>query len=195
MTSQFDAERRLPITDSRVVYRGAIVNMVNETFEYNGESLNREFVDHPGAAAVMAVDEQGRVAVIRQYRHAVRQTLVEIPAGLLDRPDEDPLEAAKRELAEEAQLGATTWQHLLSMNTTPGGSNEVLHVYLATGLYPDDSGFVRTEEEADFEVEWLPLTRLVDGVFSNELSNPSLVTGVLAYWATLHPTSPEPGAS
>ena len=96
-----------------------------------GDGFRRLAVEHPGAAMVMAVDDDERVHVQTQYRHPVQQRLVELPAGLCDVPGEDPLEVARRELLEEAALEATDWTHLLSTWSTPGDLERVLPRYVA----------------------------------------------------------------
>lgn len=187
-----DEPAPVTVTDSTTVYQGRVWNLRRDEFAYGGGSIVREYVDHSGAVAVLALDEDGRALVIQQYRHPVRMREWEIPAGLLDVPGEDPLEAAKRELAEEADLTATTWDVLSDFFTSPGGSDEAIRIYLARGLAPAAETFERTEEEADIEVRWVPLDDLVDAVLARQVQNPSLVIAALAAaaarsrdWATL----------
>ena len=134
-----DETQSLEIVESETVYRGAIWDVRRETFDYRGEKLTRDFVDHPGAVSIVALNDNAEIMMIRQYRHAIRALDWEIPAGLLDIPGEDPLVCAQRELVEEADLEADTWQHLTRLNTTPGGSNESTHIFLATDR-PQTSG-------------------------------------------------------
>ncbi|MDJ1115076.1 NUDIX domain-containing protein [Microbacterium dauci] len=180
------------VTDSTTVYGGRVWNIRRDAFTYGGGSIVREYVDHTGAVAIFALDEQDRALLIQQYRHPVRVRDWEIPAGLLDIPGEDPLEAAKRELAEEADLTATEWHVLSDFFTSPGGSDEAIRIYLARGLAPAAETFERTEEEADIEVRWVPLDELVDAVLARQVQNPSLVIAALAAdaarsrdWSTL----------
>lgn len=161
---------------------GRIQSFQRETFLYNGERITRDFILHPGAVAVVALDESDRVAVIRQYRHPIRSREWEIPAGLLDVAGEDMLDAAKRELAEEADLAASEWSLLSHFAMSPGGSNEFARVYLARGLSAT-APFARTEEEADIEVEWVGLDDLVAAVLAGDLRNSILIVGVLATFA------------
>src|SRR3712207_8588134 len=116
------------VRSSAVRHHGKIWDVVLEEFEYGGAVLAREFVDHPGAVAVLAMDDEDRVLLLRQYRHPIRMRDWELPAGLLDLEGEDPLEAAKRELAEEADLEADDWSDLAEFYTSPGGSNALLRV-------------------------------------------------------------------
>src|SRR5690606_17048131 len=128
---------------------------------------------------VVAVDEEGRMLVIQQYRHPIRHRDWELPAGLLDIEGEDPMVAAQRELAEEADLVAREWQPLVSTWTTPGGNSELIRIYLATGLVAAPDVFAREDEEADIRLEWVPLSDAVDAVLDGRLRNGILCVGVL----------------
>ena len=169
-----------PVSDSEIVFDGKVWDVRRDTFGYNGSGIVREYLDHPGAVAILALDEQDRVLLIKQYRHPVRTRDWELPAGLLDEAGEHPLVGAQRELAEEADLVATDWNVLGEFATSPGGSNEVIRIYLARGLAVAPEVFERTEEEADIEVRWVPLDDCVDAVLARRVQNPSLVIGALA---------------
>ncbi|MCS5713654.1 NUDIX hydrolase [Herbiconiux sp. CPCC 205716] len=180
---------------SEVVFEGKIWDVRRETFAYGGETLTREFIDHTGAVAVIAMDEEERVLLIKQYRHPVRRREWEPPAGLLDEDGESPLDAAKRELAEEVDLEADDWHVLADYVTTPGGNNEAIRIYLARGVRPTGSTFDREGEEADMESQWFALDDVVDSVLASRVQNPSLVVGALAAqasrargWSTLRPS-------
>lgn len=168
------------VQTSELVYTGRVWDMRHEVFGYNGQAVTRDYVDHPGAVAVLAMDERDRVLLIRQYRHPVRARLWEIPAGLLDVDGESPCHAARRELAEEADLDAATWSVLADYYTSPGGSDEAIRIFLATGISERDVRFDRREEEADIEKMWVSLDDAVDAVRDRSVQNPSLVTGVLS---------------
>ncbi|MBA8816399.1 ADP-ribose pyrophosphatase [Microbacterium halimionae] len=168
------------IVASDLVYEGHVWDVRSETFRYNGAELVREFVAHPGAAAVVALDDENRVLLIQQYRHPIRTRDWEIPAGLLDVAGEPPMEAAKRELAEEVDAVAREWEPLVSVFTTPGGNDEVIHVFLARGLSAADETFDRDEEEADIRTEWVPLDEAVSAVLEGRMRNGILSVGVLA---------------
>jgi ADP-ribose pyrophosphatase len=174
-----DAPEHPQILHRRTLHDGRVWNVVTETFDYNGSPITREVVDHPGAVAVLALDDQERVLLIRQYRHPVRSRDWEIPAGLLDVDGEPPFEAAKRELAEEADLKADRWDVLADFMNSPGGSNEMIRIYLAREV-SEVPAFDRTDEEADIEVRWVPLDEVVDAVLTRKVQSPSLVIGVLA---------------
>lgn len=175
------------ITDHREVYRGARFSMVREEVRLapDADPIVREFMDHPGAVAVAVLREnagQTEILMLRQYRHPVRAHLWEIPAGLLDVAGEDPLIAAQRELAEEAEVGARDWHVLTDWFTSPGASNESLRVYVARNPYDVAVDFVREDEEAEMEVTWVPLTEAVRAVYGGQVHNPNAVIAILAVW-------------
>lgn len=182
-----DDDVDVTVTASEVVFTGAVWNVVREAFEYGGATIRREFVDHTGAVAVLVQDDEGRVLLIKQYRHPVRARDWEIPAGLLDIPGEEPMTAARRELAEEADLEASTWTPLVTFATTPGGSNERLFVFHATGVSAAPEAFEREDEEADIEKRWVALDEIVAGVLDGRLHNSILAISALALHARLAP--------
>lgn len=170
----------VPIISSERVYRGRIWDVRSDTVAYGDGQIVRQYVEHPGAVAIVALDDRDRVLLIQQYRHPIRRRDWEIPAGLLDVAGEVALEAARRELAEEADLRASEWVRLVSVFTTPGGNDEVIHMFLAQGLAPVGELHARAEEEADIRVEWVPLTDVVTAVLDGRMRNGILATGVLA---------------
>jgi 8-oxo-dGDP phosphatase len=144
------------------------------------EPFRRLVLEHPGAVIILAVDDRERVLCMRQYRHAVERRLVELPAGLCDVDGEDPLEVARRELLEEAELEAGEWTHLTSTYSSPGLSNELMHFYLARQLRPADRGdFVPEHEEADMETFWVPYDDLVTAVLDGRIGDAPVVVAVL----------------
>lgn len=170
----------LQLASSEVVFEGRIWDVVRETFQYGDANLVREFVRHPGAVAVLAVDDQDRVLLIRQYRHPVRAYLWEIPAGLLDQPGE-PLEAAaRRELLEETGYVAGNLEELTSFMTTPGGNSEVITVFLARNLEHVGHEIELEGEERDLVVEWFPLEQALSSVLSAQMRSPSAVVGIMS---------------
>ncbi|MFD7018171.1 NUDIX domain-containing protein [Streptomyces sp. NPDC059161] len=153
----------------------------------DGSVHQRDYQVHPGSVAVLALDDEGRVLVLRQYRHPVRHKLWEIPAGLLDVPGENPLHAAQRELYEEAHVKAEQWHVLSDVYTSPGGSDEAVRIFLARNISEaDGERFEVAEEEADMELARVPLGDLVRGVLAGELHNNCLAVGVLALAAVLN---------
>ncbi|MER7568101.1 NUDIX domain-containing protein [Streptomyces sp. NPDC048523] len=147
----------------------------------DGSVAGRDYQVHPGSVAVLALDDEDRVLLIRQYRHPVRQKLWEIPAGLLDVPGENPLHAAQRELYEEAHVKAEDWRVLTDVYTSPGGCDEAIRIFLARGLSEADGERFEVEhEEIDLEYARVPVAELVRGVLAGELHNNCLVVGVLS---------------
>ncbi|WFR67112.1 NUDIX hydrolase [Curtobacterium flaccumfaciens] len=175
-----DESASFEVTDSTVVYEGAVWDVRRDTIAYRDDSMVREYIDHTGAVAVYAEDDEGRVLVIQQYRHPVRLRDWELPAGLLDMEGEDRLTAAKRELAEEADLEADEWEPLVTFNTSSGGSDEFLQIYRARGVRATASAFDREAEEADIVKRWVPRAELVEAILDGRLHNSGLVVGVLA---------------
>ncbi|MEV0946826.1 NUDIX hydrolase [Rhodococcus sp. NPDC049939] len=166
--------------DSRTVYSGAILALrVDRVAMPGGRTAEREVVEHHGAVAVVALDEEGRLVLIHQYRHPVGRRLWEIPAGLLDEPGEDPVEAARRELAEETGLGAHHWSVLVDVLLSPGFTDESVRVFLAEDLYEVDRPHPE-DEEADLDIERIPLDEVVSMVLSGTIVNATAVSGVMA---------------
>ncbi|MFI7312938.1 NUDIX domain-containing protein [Streptomyces hygroscopicus] len=152
----------------------------------DGSRATRDYQVHPGSVAVLALDEGGRVIVLRQYRHPVRQRLWEIPAGLLDVPGENPLHAAQRELYEEAHVKAEDWRVLVDVYTSPGGCDEAVRIFLAREISAaEGERFEVAEEEADMELARVSLEELVRGALAGELHNNCLAVGALALQAAL----------
>ena len=183
MSGLVDGAEHWPILSHEVQAVGRVCSFVEDEVRLpDGSTMRRQWVTHPGAVAIMALDERRRVAVVHQYRHPVAARLVEPPAGLLDVADEDPLAAARRELAEEAMLSADDWRVLVDPFTSPGGLQESIRIYLARGLHqvPRPDGFVVEAEEIDMGISWKPLDELVEDVYAGRVHNPSMIYGTLA---------------
>ncbi|MCO4276290.1 NUDIX hydrolase [Pseudarthrobacter sp. HLT3-5] len=180
--SDAPSPRRLLSTEK--VYKGRIWDVVSDSFQLSetGESLTRDYIDHPGAVAVLPMNDAGEVLLIRQYRHPVGMDLWEIPAGLLDVEGEDFVAGAARELAEEADLAAGEWNVLVDFFNSPGSSSEAIRIYLARDLteVPHHERHERTDEEAEIEFHWIALDDAVAAVLEGRLHNPSAVVGILA---------------
>ncbi|PXX60834.1 ADP-ribose pyrophosphatase [Nocardia tenerifensis] len=165
---------------SETVYSGAILALrLDQVRMPGGKVAEREVIEHHGAVAVAAIDDDDNVVLIDQYRHPMGRRLLELPAGLLDVPGEDPLVAARRELAEETGLAAREWSVLVDVALSPGFTDEALRVYCARGLYETD----RPEpefEEADLKVERMPVDRAVRAALAGEIVNATAVAGVFA---------------
>jgi ADP-ribose pyrophosphatase len=177
-----DEPYRAPISASEVPFAGMMWDVRRDTIDYAGHPLVREYVDHPGAVAVVALDEQERVLLIRQYRHPVGMRELELPAGVLDVDHEHPLDAAKRELAEEVDLQAEDWSLLTQFVTSPGGNSEAIRVYLARDL-TSVPAFDRTGEEADLELVWASIDEAVDAVLDRRIGNAIACLSLLAVHA------------
>jgi 8-oxo-dGTP pyrophosphatase MutT (NUDIX family) len=175
-----DEPFRPDVLRSDLVYEGAVWDVRDDLVRYGDGQIRRQYVAHTGAVAIVALDVDGRVLLIQQYRHPIRHRDWELPAGLLDVPGEAPIEAARRELAEEADLVAEHWEPLVSSWTTPGGNDEVIHLFLATGVTPAPAAHAREDEEADIRVEWVPLDEAVEAVLAGRMRNGILSIGVLA---------------
>lgn len=144
-----------------------------------GHESDREVVEHLGAVAVVALDADGRVAMVEQYRHAVGRRLKELPAGILDVAGESELDCAKRELHEEAGLEAVSWGVLVDLVTSPGFAEEAVRVFLATELTQVQRPEAE-DEEADMTLEWVPLDQARRRVLAGEITNSIAVAGILA---------------
>lgn len=170
------------VLDSQTMFEGRVVTVRRDEVRMSdGSTAQREVVQHPGAVAVVALDEAGQVVLVNQYRHPVRARLDELPAGLLDVAGEAPLAAAQRELAEEAGLQAARWNVLVDLRSSPGISNEAIRVFLARGLSDaPTAGFVREHEEATMRVEREPLAEAVQRTLAGDLTNAIAVAGLLA---------------
>ncbi len=182
LVSDEPSPRRL--LSSQTVYEGRIWDVVSDSFQLQdgGAALVRDYIEHPGAVAVLPMNDAGEVLLIRQYRHPVGMDLWEIPAGLLDVEGEDFVAGAARELAEEADLVAGRWNVLADFFNSPGSSSEAIRIYLARELsaVPAHELHARIDEEAEIELHWLPLDAAVSAVLDGRLHNPSAVVGVLA---------------
>ena len=162
---------------------GLVWDIRSDGVVYGDTILTRQYLSHRGAVAIVALDEDDRVLLIRQYRHPIRAREWELPAGILDAADEDPIAAARRELLEETGLAAATWELLLDFFPTPGGSNEAIRVFLARGLAAEATDFRPTAEEVNIELRWVPLDDAVTAILERKTQNGTLAVAVLAAFA------------
>jgi ADP-ribose pyrophosphatase len=178
-------------------YQGPIFQVYSDQVTMaDGRTVGRDVVENLGAVGVVALDDVGRVVLIRQYRHAVGQRLWELPAGLRDVDGEALVRGAARELAEEADLVAGRYDLLIDLYTSPGFSTETIRLFLARSLsaVPASERYERRDEEAELEIAWVDLDEAVAMVFRGEITNAAAVGGLLAAarardegWATLRP--------
>lgn len=164
------------------VFDGKVISVrVDEVRMSDGQVAKREVVAHPGAVAIVALDDDGKVVLVNQYRPAVAARLDELPAGLLDVDGEPALEAAKRELAEETGLTAQEWNVLVDLHSSPGFSNEAVRIYLARGISAGPvGGFTAEHEELTMTAYREPLSEAVRRVLAGSITNSSAVAGILA---------------
>jgi len=188
-----DAAEEWEIRGTETPFRGNKTSVrTDEVVMPDGSVARRDYQVHPGSVAVLALDDEDRVLVLRQYRHPVRQKLWEIPAGLLDVPGENPLHAAQRELYEEAHVKAEDWRVLADVYTTPGGCDEAVRIFLARDLSEAEGERFEVEhEEADMELARVPVAELVRGVLAGELHNNCLVVGALSLVAARNGDGPD----
>jgi 8-oxo-dGTP pyrophosphatase MutT (NUDIX family) len=182
-----DEPAHWPVVSSAGLVRGRLVAVRTDKVRMpDGELAERDVVIHPGAVAVLALDDEHQVLLIRQYRHPVGRLLWEIPAGLRDVAGESPWATARRELLEEAGYRARDWRVLADYYTSPGFSTERLRVFLARDLEfvpENERDFVPEGEETELVPAWLPLDEAVRKVFAGELHNGVAALGILAGYA------------
>lgn len=165
------------------IFQGVLVSVEHWEAElHDGRKALREIVKHVGAAAVVPLDELGNVTLVRQYRIAMGRVLTEIPAGKKDSPAEDPLQCARRELAEETGLRAANWRHLTTIDTSPGFLTERIGLYLATGL---SQGETNPDEDEYLGLVRMPLEEAVQSVMRGEIADAKTAVGLLMAWQTV----------
>ena len=168
------------VVSSETPYAGRIISVRKDVVSMPGDTTSqRDVVEHPGAVGVIALDEQGQVLLVNQYRHPVRRRLDELPAGLLDVAGEPSLQTAQRELAEEAGYAADTWHVLVDTLTSSGMTDEAIRVFLARDLREVERD-VQEHEELDMTSSWVPLEDAVRRVLAGELENGMAAVGLLA---------------
>jgi ADP-ribose pyrophosphatase len=173
-------EHDFETVDGETLYVGKIFALrADEVRMPGGGTARREVVEHYGAVAIVALDDERNVVLVHQYRHPVGRRLWELPAGLLDMGEEPPQDTAARELEEEAGLAAEQWRVLVDVISAPGFSDESVRVYLATGLTDVDRPEAH-DEEADLTVKRVPLDDAVQMVLAGEIVNSLAVAGILA---------------
>jgi len=182
-----DVPEEWPVVASDTLVRGRLVTVRTDKVRMPGGNLaERDVVLHPGAVAVLALDETGQVLLIRQYRHPVSKLLWEIPAGLRDVAGEPLLATAQRELLEEAGYRARTWRVLADYYSSPGFTDERLRIFLARDLElvpAAERDFEPEDEETQLVLAWLPLDEAVGKVLAGDLHNSAAALGILAGYA------------
>lgn len=175
------------VLSSQLLFDAPIIAVRKDELAMPNEQVAyRDVVEHMGAVAVAAVNDAGEIAMVHQYRHAVKRRLWELPAGLLDVKDESELAGAQRELVEEAGLKASQWSVLADIVTSPGFCEETARVYLAQDLIEVERPEAFGDEEADMDFAWIKLDEAVAKVLAGEINNSIAVTGILAAWQVLN---------
>jgi ADP-ribose pyrophosphatase len=184
MTDDPDARLRERLVSSEVLRRSRILEFRVDTVELpDGSRSTRDIAGHPGGVAMVALDEAGRVLMVRQWRHAIGRALLEIPAGTLDRRADGSVEEhageAARELEEETGYRAATWRYLGGFYTAPGFTSELMHLYLATDLSPAHEGRLGPDEDERLELEAVPLDDAVAMADRGEIADAKSIVGLL----------------
>ncbi len=162
--------------DTKNIYRGKFIGLDSlEVILPDGKKATRDIVLHPGASVVIPLNENKEIYMVRQYRKPIEKVTLELPAGKLDE-GEDPKTCAERELGEETGLKAAEIRHLISVHSTPGFSNEVLHMYLATGLSEGDA---HSDEDEFVSSEKYKLNELIKMIMRGEITDAKTIIGIL----------------
>ncbi len=189
-----DQKIRAAHFEAETIWQGKVVRVQRDHFQIFDIPTTREVVAHPGAVGVIAVNSNLEVALVRQYRQPVRSFLFEPIAGLLDQQDESPLNAAKRELLEEAGLVSENWSHLIDLIVSPGGSTEIIRFYLAENSQMSQSGRIWSSESEEKELPliWVSETEFINAILSDRIHNSVGISGVLAAFAKMRQLDREP---
>ena len=175
MTDNLLEEKTL---NSENVFSGRLLNVFSDEIRLpNGEKAGREYIKHVGAVCIVALTDDNKVIVERQYRYPMQDVTIEIPAGKLDSKNEDPLEAARRELREETGAVAERMTYLGKFYPTPAYSDEVIHMYLAEGL---DFGEQSLDDDEFLTTELLPITDLANDILSGKIPDGKTQAAILA---------------
>ncbi|NLN87176.1 MAG: NUDIX hydrolase [Syntrophomonadaceae bacterium] len=160
---------------SQEIFAGRMVHLRVDTVELpDGGQSTREVIEHAGAVAIVALDSEDQIVLVKQYRHPVQKVLLEIPAGTLEN-DEEPLDCARRELEEETGLRASNWNKILTYYSTPGFTNECLHIFMASGL---SAGTAKTDQDEFIEAMRVPLSEAYEQIFTGQIADGKSIIGI-----------------
>ena len=164
--------------DRQLKYQGNILKMYEDTVLANGHEAHWDFIHHDGAAAVLPVDADGKILMVRQYRNALNRYTLEIPAGKLDAPDEPKIECAYRELEEETGFRTEKLEYLMSVNTTVAFCDEAIDIFVAHNLIPSHQ---HLDEDEFIDLKAYTLEELKEKIFSGEIEDSKTIAALLAY--------------
>ncbi|MFR5601443.1 MAG: NUDIX hydrolase [Lachnospiraceae bacterium] len=159
-------------------YQGTILKMYEDTVEVNGHEAHWDFIHHDGAAAIVPVDDQGRILMVRQYRNALDRYTLEIPAGKLDDPKEPTLDCAVRELEEETGFRSENVEYLISVNTTIAFCDEHIDIYVARDLIPSEQ---HLDPDEEIMVEPWYVDDLAELIYTGKITDGKTIAAILAY--------------
>lgn len=165
-----------------MAYKGAVLDVYDDLVEIKGKQAHWDYIHHDGAAAVVPVTDEGKILMVRQYRHALKRYTLELPAGKVDAPGEPKLECAKRELEEETGYASDDFEHLIDLNTTVAFCDEFISIYVARNLRKTEQ-HLDDDEEIDVE-EW-DIDELIAKIYSFEITDSKTMAALLAYRGTL----------
>ena len=171
------------INSQSILHQGRVFNLINEKYTLdNGVTSDMDFIQHPGAAAMVPMLNQREIVLIKQYRHAIREFIWEIPAGTLD-PHESPINCAKRELIEEIGYSADGWHQLGTITPLPGYSNERIHIFLASDLKPAEQ---HLDEDEMINVKVVKFDEALKMILAGEISDGKTISGLFlaSHWLT-----------
>lgn len=168
------------ITDRETLLKSFVFDVERRTIAHQGESYTRDIAVHPGAVAMVAINEFDQVGLVRQYRATVDQILWEIPAGTIDASDHDPLFTAQRELHEEMGVTASSWQLIATVYVSPGWTNQLMHIFEARGLTAEKR-LPDGPEEVAAEVLWLDRNQVRELLDSGAINDATLTIGLRHY--------------
>lgn len=175
-------EKPVKLIKRTKAYEGVILNVYDDEVEVKGNRTHWDFIHHDGAACVIPVNDDGKILMVRQYRHALGRYTLELPAGKVDAPDEPHIVCAKRELEEETGYASEDLVHLIDVNTTVAFCDEKIGVFVAKNLKKTQQNL-----DADEEIDVLALSidELVEKIYAYEITDAKTIAGLLAYKSSL----------
>ncbi len=183
MLNKDNAQKPVTLIERKLAYEGQVVTLYDDFVDVGGHQTHWDFIHHPGAAAVLPIAADGRLILVRQYRHALERFTLEVPAGKRDSEEEDFKLCAVRELEEETGFRAEKMDFLLRVNTTVAFLDEVIEIYLARELVPGETHWDTDEE---LGVEYWALSDVLELIYKGEMTDSKTVSAILAYAQRYH---------